>query len=150
MDELDAHPKYKGGDTVAEDKGTIAYKVVTKDRESVLQLFINEWCDPDIENMLKIAKENNLIKKYIRGEEVAGEAILCFETRDQANDWIYLFNDLLRNAKIIKVRGFDKTPARVYPFLLCVWAAVFQYGSYEGWSTGPRGTIAFKKVKVIS
>ena len=132
------------------EKGVIVYKVVTKNRESVSQLFIRAWCVSDYSSMMAIAKKHNLIKKYDFDEEIAGEAILCFARKYHADRWRSGLRNILHETKIIKVEGFEKTKANILPFVLEHWQAAFIDGITERFSSRPPGTVAFKRVKVLS
>lgn len=134
--------------------GIKAWKVVTEDRESVLQLFFNvKWGRNS--KIIPALKKKKFLKVYKEGKIVsAGKnfpPILCFESRITAKVWINMRSEL-HSAQIIEVIGYKREEIKVMHFDHDVWThflETFKINTKKLFLP-VNGSIGFRKVKVLT
>ena len=141
-------------------KGIEAFKVVTEDRESVMQELLKYFPDTEkIANKIIISlRKRRIIKKYNIGSRISSPkhlptGILCFERSDDALRWKGYFSQALKGSFVIKVLGYEKTEySAVIPFSFNNWSILLEHPEKlnDILDTAPEGSIAFKRVRVLT
>ena len=143
-----------------------AFKVVTYHRESVLTRFLKDnikhhfWSSKGLtkvkalENVRRL-KTIGLTKKYRKGQVVCAKAgscgIFCFRDRYFAETFISANRRRIGACRVIEVEGSEEIAKPIiYSFAALIWIKLLEGNIIDDWYFPPGGTIAFRKVKVLT
>lgn len=137
--------------------GREAWKVVTRERESISPLFMKNLArSRDWNKVLEFLRKHKILKVYKKGSVIRAEKhsppLACFDSFSRAKDWVDYWDFLRENTKIIKVVGYEKEELIQMSFNRSSWEILFiDRNIFHTILTHSSitGSIGFRKVRVV-
>ena len=135
--------------------GTLAWKVVTERRRSMLpQLILSRFCSNLSTPILRELRKKRITKTYNPGSILkaakGAPGLLCFKTRDGAEKWANYSKKELGPTKVIKIIGYGEEAAVVKGFKSEAWGDLDNLLDGASMSMAPRNSLSFRRMRVLT
>lgn len=135
--------------------GTLAWKVVTERRRSVLpQLILSRFASKLSTPILAELRKRRITKTYNPGSLLraakGAPGLLCFKNKGAAERWANYSKKELGPTKVIKVIGYDEELAVVKGFKSDLWRNFDDFLKGTNMFMAPRNSLSFRRVRVLT